>query len=170
MTRTHRLIGATLGPLLPLAALAGLTPDPGRGPAPLVINESPSLARGLYRHDPGAGFDLGTLVVLPPPVPARAYLARLGVPAEARLLKRVAAGPGDRVCATGSRLTVAGRPVPVLARDGLGRPLPRLSGCRALGPGEVFVLGDTPTSFDSRYFGPVSEGAILGAYRTVLTW
>ena len=48
--------------------------------------------------------------------------------------------------------------------------LPIWRGCRPLAENEVFLLGDTPTSLDSRYFGPVSVARIEGVYREILTW
>jgi len=35
---------------------------------------------------------------------------------------------------------------------------------------ELFVLGDTPGSFDSRYFGPIRRAQVEGVYRETLTW
>lgn len=40
-----------------------------------------------------------------------------------------------------------------------------------LGAGEVFLMADaSPTSFDARYFGPVSRGQILNVVVPLLTW
>lgn len=136
----------------------------------LVINESASLPRGIYVRAPGATLRRGALVVTPPPAAARAYLDELGVDGEARLLKRLAAVPGDRVCAREDSVVAGGRRVPVFALDRAGRPLPRWRGCRRLRPGEVFLLGETPQSFDSRYFGPVPVSRVVGIYRETLTW
>ena len=158
---------AVLAGLAPLALLAALAPE---GPRPLVISESPSLPVGLYVRAPGSDLAPGAVVALTPPPTGRAYLASLSAPGDARLLKRIAAGPSERVCASPFRLEVPGRSVPVLARDGLGRPLARWTGCRRLGPGEVLLLGDTPGSYDGRYFGPVRTETLEGPYRAVLTW
>jgi type IV secretory pathway protease TraF len=100
------------------------------------------------------------LVRLPPRIAAfaarRGYLAR-----RAYLLKPVAAVPGDRVCRWGAQVSVRGqRAARARWRDGLGRDLPVWQGCRWLRPGELFVLGDTPDSFDSRYFGAVPRDAV----------
>lgn len=44
-------------------------------------------------------------------------------------------------------------------RDSAGRPPPRLLlAPAALAPGQVSVIGPPPRSFDSRYFGSISEG------------
>jgi type IV secretory pathway protease TraF len=89
---------------------------------------------------------------------ARAYLV-----ASALLLKPVAAGPGDVVCRIGATVTINGR-VAASARsaDAAGRLLPRWSGCITLAAHQVFVLAPTPDSFDSRYFGALHSGHVLG--------
>lgn len=138
-------------------------------PASLLINESPSLPRGLYLRTAQAPAP-GRLVAVRPPPEARRYLASLGAPAEARLFKRVAAATGDPVCRIGLRLTWSGGARNALSHDRAGRPLPAWQGCRRLGAGELLVLGDTPDSFDSRYFGPVGAHAVAGVYKEVWTW
>lgn len=57
--------------------------------------------------------------------------------------------------------------LPVRARDGRGEPLPVWRGCRALGPAELFLLGDSPDSFDSRAFGPVDRSSVIGVFAAV---
>jgi type IV secretory pathway protease TraF len=139
-------------------------------PAPVLVNESPSVPRGLYARDPGASLRPGVFVATPQPPLARAYLAGLGMPSGVRLLKRVAAAGGDVVCRRGDRLQVGPRVVRVAARDRRGAGLPAWSGCRRLTADEVFLLGDTPGSFDSRYFGPVRVSDVDGVFREVMTW
>lgn len=167
MTPLQRTLLATG---LPAAALVSFCCLVQGGPAPLLVNESPSLPRGLYLRAPSAPPERGAVVALRQPAAVRPYLARLGVPAETRLLKRVAAAPGDQVCADGARLVAPHRLVSVQARDRVGASLPVWRGCGPLGPDERFLLGDTPTSFDSRYFGPVPSARIEGVYRAIVTW
>ena len=63
-------------------------------------------------------------------------------------------------------MTVPGRGVVArLAWDTAGRVLPSWDGCRTLAADEVFLLGDTADSFDSRYWGPVRTTAIDGVWR-----
>ncbi len=140
------------------------------GPALALINESPSVPRGLYIRVIGAEPRRGDTVALPQPALARAYLGGLGMPADVRLLKRIAAVEHDRVCQAGDRLTVADRSVTVRSRDSRGTALVGWRGCRRLAAGEVFLLGDTPGSFDSRYFGPVRVSELDGVFRETLTW
>jgi type IV secretory pathway protease TraF len=82
------------------------------------------------------------------------------------LLKTVAAGPGDHVCAAGGRLIIAGQyRAPIAWSDRRGRVLPHWAGCRRLAPDELFVFSDrVPDSFDSRYFGPIARRDVLGVF------
>ncbi|TIW83107.1 MAG: S26 family signal peptidase, partial [Mesorhizobium sp.] len=86
------------------------------------------------------------------------------------LVKRLAALPGEHVCAFHDAIIIGGD---IVARrlkiDAEGRPLPWWNGCRALGDNEVFLLGsDKNRSFDSRYFGPVPTQNVIG--RLVPLW
>ncbi|WP_309630136.1 S26 family signal peptidase [Brevundimonas sp.] len=141
-----------------------------RTPALALVNESPSLPRGLYLREIGAAPERGATVALPQPPAARAYLGALGMPPQVLLIKRVAAIEGDLVCRERAAVTAAGRTAPVVERDRRGGTLPQWRGCRRLGRGELFVLGDTPGSFDSRYFGPVEVEDLDGVFREILTW
>lgn len=157
-------LGVTVFVLGCVAAVADRTP------ALALVNESPSLPKGLYLREIGAAPGRGATVALPQPPEARRYLGALGMPVDVLLIKRVAAVGGDLVCRGEAGVTAAGRTAPVLEHDGRGEPLPQWRGCRRLGPGELFVLGDAPGSFDSRYFGPVAVGDIDGVFRETLTW
>jgi type IV secretory pathway protease TraF len=141
-----------------------------RTPAVALVNESPSVPRGLYLRQPGAAPARGAMVALPQPALARRYLGALGMPGEVLLIKRVAAVGGDRVCRHGAVVRTPGRVVPVLDRDRRGAVLPGWTGCRRLAADELFLLGDTPGSFDSRYFGPVRTRDLEGVFRETLTW
>lgn len=135
-----------------------------------IINESPSLPKGLYLRAMSARPEPGAIVALPPPAPAQPYLRQIGLPPSALLLKRVAAAEGELVCRGKEGLSLGGRRLLAPERDRAGRRLPAWSGCLRLGPGEVFLLGDTPASFDSRYFGPVKTAALTGVFSAALTW
>ncbi len=157
-----------LGLAAQLAVIVGLIID--RVPAPALVNESPSLPRGLYLRDWGAEPRRGAVVAFSQPAEARPFLSRWGMPPDVLLIKRVAAAEGDAVCLEDGRLRTPGRLVPVRDRDRAGLALPRWSGCRRLDPGEVFLLGDTETSFDSRHFGPLRTEQLAGVYREGVRW
>lgn len=172
MTRRKRLsarrvVAVSVGPGLALVLLGGAMID---GPALAIINESPSLPRGLYLRDHAAPPARGDIVTVAQPTSVRPYLARLGMPADVRLIKRVAATAGDAVCSDGRWLIAPWRMVEVRGEDRAGAALPVWRGCRRLNADEHLLLGDTPTSLDSRYFGPVRTAQIEGVYREALTW
>lgn len=139
-------------------------------PAPrLVWNVSASAPRGLYLVG-GDSVRVGDMVIARVPAPWRRLAAvRRYLPANVPLVKRVAARHGDRVCASGRRVLVNGRPIAERrALDGGGRPMPWWTGCFVLGEGALFLLMDSPDSFDGRYFGPTRSDDIVGGAR--LLW
>lgn len=151
------------------AALAGTLLDPPR--PRLLWNTSASAPVGLYAVGDGAPLARGDMVIARVPDEFRMFAARRRyLPANVPLVKRVAAVPGDVVCAAGVRVMVNGRIVATrLDRDGAGRPMPWWSGCAELGAGAVFLLmTDSAASFDGRYFGVSDEDDIVGRAR--LLW
>uniref|UniRef100_B0T9B2 Putative conjugal transfer protein n=1 Tax=Caulobacter sp. (strain K31) TaxID=366602 RepID=B0T9B2_CAUSK len=146
----------------PLAAAAIARPEPL-----LLINTSPSEPVGLYVAT-GQPARTGTRIAFRVPAPGRAYAARV-LPERLRtsVLKTIAAGEGDHVCAGGAHLVINGRDVaPIAERDRRGQALPRWRQCRRLVRGEYFVFSARiPNSFDSRYYGPVQAGDVIGVYR-----
>lgn len=157
------LASLTIG--LPCALSALSSP-----PMLLVWNASASTPRGLYRVFPGTRAQQGDWVVAQLPTAFRALAARrrylpLGVP----LVKRVAAVGGDRICADGPAISINGQLAAILQPwDGEGRALPRWTGCRTLAPADLLLLGDSPWSFDGRYFGATKGADVIG--RAVLLW
>jgi type IV secretory pathway protease TraF len=159
-----------IAPGLALATLAGLALVADQTPSPVLINESASLPRGIYARLPGASPARDAVVAVPQPSAVRAYLGRLGMPDDLLLIKRVVAVGGDTVCRRDDQLVTPERTLVVQDRDRRGAALPVWRGCRRLGEDELFLLGDTPSSFDSRYFGPVARSRVTGVYREILTW
>lgn len=141
----------------------------GERPASALINESPSLPRGLYLRA-GIAITPGAIVAVPQPAAARPYLERMGMPRDVLLLKRVAALGGEGVCAVDGMVVAPRRRARTADRDRRGAVLPTWRQCRVLAADEVFLLGDTPGSFDSRYFGPVRRSDVVGVYREIVTW
>jgi type IV secretory pathway protease TraF len=168
------MIAKTLIPLALANALlvsAPAVPDLLKAP-PAIINETISMQTGLYVRTGGVG-DLkhGDIIAMPMNQNAKDYLRdRLGYPDDTLLLKRVVALPGETVCRHAGTVTVPGRQAHAERRDSRGTLLPFWTGCHTLLPTEVFVLGDHPASFDSRYFGPVRIIALSGTYREVVSW
>lgn len=134
----------------------------------VIYNPSNSVPAGFYirsdRHiERGALVTVRAVSV----APAYATLRQFTEPGD-RFIKRVASVAGDEVCAEGQRLSLNGVVVARrLERDSLGRMLPTWSGCRILAPDELLLLGDTPDSFDGRYWGPVTTRMISGVWRPI---
>jgi len=132
-----------------------------------VWNFTASAPVGLYRTLPRSALHQGGIrgawVAVAPSAAAKDPLARLGILEPGRLLvKRVSAVAGDQVCRTGSIVTVNGAArATASARTSTGVLLPAWSGCRKLVDGEVFLLGQTDSSFDGRYFGVTRLGEIV---------
>jgi conjugative transfer signal peptidase TraF len=135
-------------------------------PTPRVVyNATASAPIGYYLVLPAVPLHRGDLVLVNPPDAARRLAAeRDYLPTGVPLVKRIAAVAGELVCAGADGVRVRGVVVAhALAVDARGRLLPAWSGCGALGPDEVFLLmADVPASFDSRYFGPVPIGSVIG--------
>lgn len=152
----------------PLAGLSVLALGARLLPPLALVNESRSLPPGLYLRQPGARLTLGAVVAAEPPPEARRYLTGLGVDPDMSLLKRVAALPGQPACAQGRQVLTPLRPA-FTAAPSASAPAPWRE-CRLLAADEVFLLGDSAWSYDSRYFGPVRRSEVRGVYRPVLTW
>jgi len=136
----------------------------------LVWNASASAPIGLYAVTPPHDLRVRDMVIARLP-PAWRSLAdsRRYLPAAVPLVKRVAAAPGDTVCAVGQDIFVNGRWVAERRiADGRGRPMPGWTGCVTLRDGAVFLLTEDTASFDGRYFGPTQRGELVG--RAHLLW
>lgn len=165
--RAMRRCTAVIG--LAVAALSWTVVTP---PAPrLLWNASASAPIGLYRVEPQTMPERGDWVIAWPPIGARSLAAsRRYLPTGVPLVKRVAAGIGDTVCATGSAIRINGAKVALRRNvDGNGRQLPLWQGCVRLGQGALFLLtSERPDSFDGRYFGVSKRADVIG--KAVLLW
>jgi len=163
--------GLSLRPaLLMSVAILALATSVGAQNPRMVWNASASVPVGLYRIEPGTpvrgDLALGKL----PPKTALLADERGYLPSSAYLLKTVAATAGDRVCRIGRYVLVSGRSVVIASiHDRQRRALPAWHGCNLLAHGEVFLLGTTSDSFDSRYFGPIKGDHIVGRAMPIWT-
>ncbi|MFZ4072070.1 MAG: S26 family signal peptidase [Caulobacterales bacterium] len=132
----------------------------------MLYNHSPSMPVGLYmRRD--AGLARGAIITVRARDVAPALAAARGFDGPAdRFIKRVAAIEGDEVCAVEGRLRINDADpvaVPLPSRPNISPAA--WSGCRTLSAGEVLLLGDTPNSFDGRYWGPIDARLVEGVWR-----
>ena len=160
-------IALAQGLLIASAALPEAIQDP-----PIIINETISMAKGAYvRTGDAQSLKHGDIIAMPMNAPARDYLGeKLGYPKDTMLIKRVAGLSGDVMCRRGTPVTINAQAVHAARRDSGGNFLPYWTGCHVLLPNEVSLLGDHPSSFDSRYFGPVTKAELSGTYKAVMTW
>lgn len=129
----------------------------------LVWNTTASAPTGLYSIEQGT-WRVGDRVAVRPSASLAEDLDRRGIlPLGKLLIKRVVAGLGDTVCRDGERVTVNGSQVAVAKTASRnGDALPSWGGCRRLGASEVLLLGDTPDSYDGRYFGVTPAEDVVG--------
>jgi conjugative transfer signal peptidase TraF len=151
------------------------------GAAGIRINHTPSLPIGIWIVEPArealrrgqvVSFCLADQHIVQL-ARDRGYLGRGSCPGgHEPLLKRVYGVPGDRVRLDAAGVTVNGirlRGTSPLVSDGAGR---RLASARfrtwVLAADEVWVGSRAaPSSFDSRYFGPVSLSNLMGIAKLV---
>ena len=133
---------------------------------PILYNHSPSLPVGLYLRTNGP-IERGAIVTVRAGdvAPGYAALRDFDGPGD-RFIKRIAATQGGPVCARDDVITVNARTVAHRAAvDSSGRAWPHWPGCQGLSADDLLLLGDTPDSFDGRYFGLVQGSDIEGVWR-----
>jgi conjugative transfer signal peptidase TraF len=138
----------------------------------LLWNESASVRIGLYSLRPASDLRVGDLVVDKPSAGLSRYMAsRRYLPADASLLKYVAAVSGQNVCRRGMIVSIDGQAIATaLAKDRANRPLPVWQGCHTLKPSEIFLLSPAiADSFDGRYFGAVPLDTVTARAKPIWT-
>jgi conjugative transfer signal peptidase TraF len=130
----------------------------------VLLNASPSVPTGFYVRTDIAPSEGAFVTVRAADVAGDYARVRRFTDDGDRFIKRVAARAGVRVCAEGAIVTVGARTHVRRAHDSAGRALPTWEFCRVLQDGEMVLMGETPDSFDSRYFGIVREDAIEGVW------
>lgn len=132
----------------------------------LVVNDSPSMPRGIYWIASGAMPKVrGEVVLFRPDATFTALIYGRGwLPDGVPLLKTVGGLAGDVYCIRRDRFVVAGIDVgPAFRLDAQGRPMPKIDGCRRIGADEFLPVAATyDRSVDGRYMGAVPERQVLG--------
>jgi conjugative transfer signal peptidase TraF len=142
-------------------------------PAPrLVWNASASAPIGLYSVEPEATPEPDDMAIARVPQRYRQLAAsRRYLPLNVPLVKRVAAYAGDEICSLGSQVFINGRRAAERRKaDAAGRPMPSWSGCLVLRGRQLFLLMDSPSSFDGRYFGPTEGADVIGKATLLWRW
>jgi conjugative transfer signal peptidase TraF len=142
----------------------------------IQVNPTPSMPMGLYQSEPVSGLRVGDAVDACAPRDAvemavsRGYLTP-GVDCPGggvTVLKEIAAGPGSVVIVSRQGTTINGKLWPdsaPLLHDPKGRPLHPDFGRHVLQPGEYWLMGENPLSWDSRYWGPIHRAGIRRVLR-----
>jgi conjugative transfer signal peptidase TraF len=146
------------------------------------VNTSKSIPLGLYWTS-SAPVTKGEYVIFCPPqrpifadARERDYIGSGFCPGDyGYMMKKVLAAKGDTISVTPDGVTVNGELLPnskPLPADGAGRPLPHRSAERyTVGTSELLLMTDrSATSFDARYFGPVTRDQVKSVIRPVFTW
>ena len=159
------LLGSAFG-LLAITVSALVKPD-----TRLVYNPTESAPPGWYVVHPVAQLEVGDYVIAQLPHDIAVFAAKRDyLPRHVPVLKRIAATAGQRVCVRDGTVFIDGAAVATtLARDGKRRSLTAWPHCRTLETGELFLLNaSAPSSFDSRYFGPLDVSFVRG--EATLLW
>ncbi|MDP5168558.1 conjugative transfer signal peptidase TraF [Pseudomonas syringae] len=178
MTGRQRGIGIVIIAACAGVALAvgGLYAAGGR------INTSKSLALGLYWVTDAPVVKGAYVMVCPPDTRdfvearQRGYIDAGFCPGNfGHLMKKILAAKGDLVSLVKDGVSVNGVVLPyskAFPADGLGRNLPHMSSQPyTLGEAEILLMSDvSTTSFDGRYFGPISRGQVTSVIKPVITW
>ena len=160
------LIKAGVGVMMTLAVV-GTTLQITMSPRPKVLyNPSSSAPIGWYQVIDNPSPEKHDLIAAYAPEWARRLAhERSYLPYDYPLIKSVLAIEGDEVCYHIDRVSVPnGADIPLLARDRLGREMPRkFVGCVILDADEIWIASqDVQAGFDSRYFGPIDKTMLVG--------
>lgn len=146
------------------------------------INTTKSIPVGLY-WTVDAPIEKGAYVLFCPPdisvfatAKERGYITGGFCPGDyGYMMKRILAAKNDTVVIARERVLVNGqllRHSQLIAEDSAGRELPRYQASEyTLGDSELLLMSDvSDTSFDARYFGPVSRAQVKNVIRPIITW
>lgn len=146
----------------------------------LILNVTPSMPQGFYQQFAYRHGILNEIVsVCESAAAARVDIERTGLGGgtcrngDIPLLKFIVGYAGDTVVVTPASVTVNGSRLPHSAAVGIDRYGNRLHadvGVYHLHAGQVWLYTPHTHSFDSRYYGPVSESLIRKAERPFWTY
>ena len=121
---------------------------------PLIYtNDTESAPRGVYVVSPDQHLTYGDYVIVHAPV----AIPDIKIPYDFRLLKRVAAFPGDTYTVTDDVMATNGQVYPIYHRPWLPQ-LPH--GTFSVPEGTMLFLNPPIHSLDSRYFGPIASSFV----------
>lgn len=140
-----------------------------RIPPPLILNiVSDSLTKGIYFFHKKAvpPYTYGDVILFQVDEKIKRHLVKFFPSPPTRLLKIIIALGGDTVCRKNDELVISRKNNVVQYNLDIAYLSPNLpSGCSVLSPGQIYVGGESPRSFDSRYFGAVQISNVIGIYK-----
>lgn len=136
----------------------------------LLINPSNSIETGIYRNTLINDFSKGNYVSYKPKPEFQKYIeANYNLKKnkkEVTVLKKIAAVEGDVVEIIDYNIYINGEKLGKIVKlKGLTENLPNTR--KVLSKDEFFLMGETPDSFDSRYFGTVKKKEIISEIKLV---
>lgn len=141
-----------------------------RLPPPIIFNVlSESLTKGVYffHRDATPPYSHGDIVLLETNERIKEHLKKFFPSSPDRLLKIIVALEGDTICRKENEVVISSRNEDVLQYN-LETAFLRSdlsAGCFVLPANQIFVGGQSPRSFDSRYFGYIPSSSIIGIYK-----
>ncbi len=132
-------------------------------PTKLIYNGSESAPPGFYWIE-NLPVKRGDYVLTNVPKRFKMLINQRGyVRHDVPLLKQIIAIEGDVICRKDREILLNGVTIAVARLlDQSSRKLPIWQGCHRLMSDDLFLLQDHPSSFDSRYFGPVQRSLVIG--------
>ncbi|NTU97870.1 MAG: S26 family signal peptidase [Chlorobiaceae bacterium] len=129
----------------------------------ILYNYTDSLPHGLYLLWQGVPRKGDLIAFEPPENAARLIRERKYLRDGAYLIKYIVGEKGDSVCTVQRRLKVNGVDYGGIdAVDKEGLPLPGYLFCGIQTDGYIVAIKGMNSSFDSRYYGPIKNGSIIG--------
>lgn len=129
----------------------------------LFFNFSHSAPKGVYIAAWDQEIRVGDYLVMTPPEITKPYLYGRQWTTAKHLLKRVAALEGEQYSISDNWIAMNDKRAFIYEIDPDNLPLPRLPAGTHIVPDSQFLLvsWDVPSSFDSRYFGPIDKTLIF---------
>nr|AGH89291.1 TraF DNA processing protein, signal peptidase [uncultured bacterium] len=149
--------------------------------AGLRINTTKSIPVGLYKISSHPATTGEYVIFCPPQKPIfdeaqkRGYIGSGFCPGGyGEMIKKILAAKGDEVAFRDDGVYVNGQLLPYskpLNVDPGGRPLPIRNEVLILDKSELLLMTDqSPSSFDGRYFGPVTTSQVISTISPVFIW
>jgi signal peptidase I len=122
----------------------------------VFLNLTASMPTGFYIKSPHNKFNIGDIIVF--------YF----VDKKINLIKYIAAHNGDHVCSDfDNTLWINGFSIAQKNTEKYPEESCEQSFCQQLKKDELFVIGEHPYSYDSRYFGPIKTHDVIATVKLI---